>query len=149
MHFFCTILLRNDRLRPGAFGWGESTASEVSNAFYMLTQITPVFGAIIADRKLGRYSVLRVSFGIYLFGAVRLFVSSLPRVFDHGAGPGKFIRSTRSPGIRNCTISFVQSERSSGSWCFRRAQGKSKFPEQIWLQGMPTLVIRSLAADKA
>ena len=82
---------RNDGLRPGAFGWGESTASEVSNAFYVLTQITPVFGAIIADRKLGRYSVLRVSFGIYLLGAVILFVSSLPRVLDHGAGPGIFI----------------------------------------------------------
>ena len=82
---------RNDRLRPGAFGWGESTASEVSNAFYVLTQITPVFGALIADRKLGRYTVLRVSFGIYLLGAAILFVSSLPQVLDHHAGPGIFI----------------------------------------------------------
>lgn len=84
---------RNDSLRPGAFGWGQSTASVVSNAFYVLTQITPVFGAIAADRRLGRYTVLRLTFGIYLMGATILFISSLPRVFDSGAGPGIFIAS--------------------------------------------------------
>ena len=84
---------RNDRLRPGAFGWGQSTASQVSNAFYVLTQITPVFGAIAADRRLGRYTVLRLTFGIYLMGATILFISSLPRVLDSGAGPGLFIAS--------------------------------------------------------
>ncbi|KAL8790862.1 MAG: hypothetical protein Q9195_006187 [Heterodermia aff. obscurata] len=84
---------RNDRLRPGAFGWGQSTASEVSNAFYVLTQVTPVFSAIIADRRLGRYTVLRLTFGIYLLGATILFISSLPRVLDSGAGPGIFITS--------------------------------------------------------
>lgn len=82
---------RNDTLRPGAFGWGQSTASEVSNAFYVLTQVTPVFGAVFADKRLGRYNVLRATFGIYVLGTAILFVSSLPGVLDDGASPGLFI----------------------------------------------------------
>jgi len=55
---------RDDRLRPGALGWGQARASQVSNIFYVLTQATPVFGAIVADKRLGRYGLLCVTFCI-------------------------------------------------------------------------------------
>jgi POT family proton-dependent oligopeptide transporter len=40
---------RHDPLLPGGLGWGQTTASQVLNGFYILTQVTPIVGAIIAD----------------------------------------------------------------------------------------------------
>lgn len=82
---------RHDNLLPGAFDWGQSTATLVSNCFYVLTQAMPIVGALAADKGLGRYSLLVITFAIYLLGTAVLLVSSLPTILDHGAGPGLFV----------------------------------------------------------
>ncbi|KAJ5168601.1 Oligopeptide transporter [Penicillium canariense] len=90
---------RDDPLRPGALGWGQRTASLTSNLFYILTCITPIFGAIAADKWLGRYRLLVVSFAIYLVGTVLLLVSSLPEVLGRKSGGGVFITSIILIGV--------------------------------------------------
>lgn len=35
----------DDALRPGALGWGQARASQVSNVFYILTLLTPIAAA--------------------------------------------------------------------------------------------------------
>ncbi|KAJ5556993.1 hypothetical protein N7494_000908 [Penicillium frequentans] len=69
---------RNDPLHPGALGWGQSRASEVSNAFFILSLLTPIGASLAADKSLGRYNVLCVTFTFYFVGAILLLVSSLP-----------------------------------------------------------------------
>lgn len=77
---------RNDQLRPGALGWGQAKAAQISNVFYIMTLITPIAAALVADRRLGRYKVLSITFFIYLTGSTLLFISSLAAVADHATG---------------------------------------------------------------
>lgn len=77
---------RDSPLRPGALGWGQARASQVSNVFYILTLLTPIAAALVADKRLGRYNALCVTFVIYVVGAALLLVSSLPSMAPHAAG---------------------------------------------------------------
>jgi POT family proton-dependent oligopeptide transporter len=68
---------RNDKLHGGALGWGQSRASQVSNIFYILTLLTPIGASLAADKHLGRFKVLCITFAIYLVGSILLVISSL------------------------------------------------------------------------
>ncbi|CCF36586.1 oligopeptide transporter [Colletotrichum higginsianum] len=63
---------RGDPLRPGALGWGQSRASQVSNVFNIISWLTPMASGIVADKGLGRYRTLCVTFVVYLAGTVLL-----------------------------------------------------------------------------
>ena len=76
---------RDDPLRPGALGWGQARASQVSNVFFILALLTPIAAAVVADRQLGRYKVLCLTFFIYLMGSALLLVSSLPALVPASA----------------------------------------------------------------
>ncbi|EKG09725.1 Oligopeptide transporter [Macrophomina phaseolina MS6] len=84
---------RADPLSPGALGWGQARASKASNVLYVVTQFTPIDGAIIADKRVGRYRLLCLTVRIYLLGAATLFVFSLTAVIDAGVTPAIFITS--------------------------------------------------------
>jgi dipeptide/tripeptide permease len=43
---------------PGALGLGQSTASAISNVFFVFQFLTPLLFAIISDIRLGRYKTL-------------------------------------------------------------------------------------------
>ncbi|KAK6215462.1 hypothetical protein QIS74_08481 [Colletotrichum tabaci] len=77
---------RGDPLRPGALGWGQSRASQVSNVFNIISWLTPMASGIVADKGLGRYRTLCVTFVVYLAGTVLLFVSSLDSLARYSAG---------------------------------------------------------------
>lgn len=77
---------RDDVLRPGALGWGQARASQVSNAFYILALLSPIAAALVADKRLGRYRVLCITFVIYLMGSILLLVSSLPSLTHYSSG---------------------------------------------------------------
>ncbi|KAG6008771.1 hypothetical protein E4U21_003969 [Claviceps maximensis] len=68
---------RHDRLHPGSLGWGQSRASQVSNLFFIVSLLVPIGASLAADRSLGRYKVLCITFACYLAGAVLLVASSL------------------------------------------------------------------------
>lgn len=47
---------------PGALGLGQSSATNISNAFYFFSFLAPIPFAIVSDTWLGRYKTLRISF---------------------------------------------------------------------------------------
>lgn len=83
---------RNDELRPGALGKGQSVATAVSYFFTCWCYATPILGAIVADTYLGRYKTICCGTCIALLGILILFVTSLPDALDHGTGmPGLLV----------------------------------------------------------
>jgi POT family proton-dependent oligopeptide transporter len=53
---------RDDPLRPGALGLGQDIASLMINCFTLVSQVTPLATAAIADSYLGHYKTLRICF---------------------------------------------------------------------------------------
>jgi POT family proton-dependent oligopeptide transporter len=77
---------RDDQLHKGVMGWGQGRASQISNVFFILTLLTPLAASLVADKNLGRFRVLCITFAIYLLGSILLFVSSL-KATASGAAP--------------------------------------------------------------
>ncbi|KAH8801779.1 peptide transporter PTR2-A [Xylogone sp. PMI_703] len=79
---------------PGELGLGQSISTNLYNAFYFFSFLTPLPFAILSDAWLGRYNTLCVSFfplttpvvSLYLCGCIVLFVTSLPELVTR---PGK------------------------------------------------------------
>jgi POT family proton-dependent oligopeptide transporter len=53
---------RGFRAAPGALGLGQSTATSVSNSFFVFSFITPMLFAVVSDMWLGRYNTLVLAF---------------------------------------------------------------------------------------
>ena len=53
---------RDDPLRPGALGLGQNIASMMINSFTLVSQVTPLATAAIADSYLGNYKTLCTCF---------------------------------------------------------------------------------------
>ncbi|KAK5659573.1 hypothetical protein OQA88_775 [Cercophora sp. LCS_1] len=80
---------RGFRAVPGALGLGQSTATSISNGFFVFSFLTPMLFAVISDVWLGRYNTLVVAFCLLICGAATMFATSLPVALDAGAGvPG-------------------------------------------------------------
>ncbi|KAJ7718368.1 putative MFS peptide transporter [Mycena maculata] len=90
---------RDDPLRPGALGLGESTATRLSYLLTFLVYAMSFGGAVVADGWLGRYKTLALFAGIYVVGAFILFATSLPVSLDHGAGIGGLVAAIIIIGI--------------------------------------------------
>jgi POT family proton-dependent oligopeptide transporter len=45
---------------PGALGLGQSTATNVYNAFFLFSFLTPMLFALVSDVWLGRYKTLMI-----------------------------------------------------------------------------------------
>ncbi|EFR02827.1 peptide transporter PTR2-A [Nannizzia gypsea CBS 118893] len=65
---------------PGALGLGQATATNISNAFFFFSFLSPMPFAILSDAWLGRYKTLCLSFSLNICGCLALFVTSLPSV---------------------------------------------------------------------
>ncbi|KAF8202074.1 peptide transporter PTR2-A [Mycena galopus ATCC 62051] len=90
---------RDDPLRPGALGLGETSATRLVYFLTFFVYATSFGGAIVADGWLGRYKSLTVFASIYALGILVLFVTSLPVSLDHGAGLGGLIAAMIIFGI--------------------------------------------------
>lgn len=101
---------RGDTLQRGVFGWGQARASQISNVSYILTLLTPLAASLIADKHLGRFRVLCVTFAIYLVGSVLLVVSSL-EMTDSCATPlfviSLVLIATGMSGVNGLLAAFV------------------------------------------
>ncbi|SPO04646.1 related to H+/oligopeptide symporter [Cephalotrichum gorgonifer] len=62
---------------PGALGLGQSTATAISNGFFVFLFLTPTFFAIVSDTRLGRYRTLLS--GLWFTNIASL--SSIPATF--------------------------------------------------------------------
>ncbi|KAK3290960.1 oligopeptide transporter [Chaetomium fimeti] len=80
---------RNSRAIPGALGLGQSTATAISNSFFVFSFVTPMMFAIASDAWLGRYKTLVVAFCLLICGTFVMFATSLPVALDNNGGvPG-------------------------------------------------------------
>ncbi|KAJ5938296.1 POT family-domain-containing protein [Penicillium verhagenii] len=70
----------------GALGLGQSTATNISNAFSLFYSLVPIPISIVSDAWLGRYKTLWISIIFYLCGCLVQLVTSLPIVLDQGGG---------------------------------------------------------------
>ncbi|KAF2271449.1 MFS general substrate transporter [Westerdykella ornata] len=74
---------------PGALGLGQAMATNMSNAFFLISFLTPMFFAVLSDSKLGRYKTLMLGLACYLVGCVVITATSTPRSLEREAGlPG-------------------------------------------------------------
>ncbi|KAE9973412.1 hypothetical protein EG327_009099 [Venturia inaequalis] len=76
---------------PGALGLGQSTATNIYNAFFLFSFLTPMGFAIVSDVWLGRFKTLMVGLLIYLLGCLLLVFTSLPVALEHGSGLVGFV----------------------------------------------------------
>ncbi|KAE9979842.1 hypothetical protein BLS_009395 [Venturia inaequalis] len=76
---------------PGALGLGQSTATNIYNAFFLFSFLTPMGFAIVSDVWLGRFKTLIVGLLVYLLGCLLLVFTSLPVALEHGSGLIGFI----------------------------------------------------------
>ncbi|CAG8557919.1 9984_t:CDS:2 [Paraglomus occultum] len=78
--------------QPGAIGRGEQAATSINLFFLFFCYSTPLFGAVMADRYLGKYRTIVLFALIYLVGLVVLTVTSIPAAIAKGASlPGLII----------------------------------------------------------
>ncbi|KAJ7747785.1 di/tri peptide transporter 2 [Mycena metata] len=90
---------RDDPLRPGALGLGQSAATRLSYFLTFFVYATSFGGAVVSDGWLGRYKSLTLFASIYAVGVLVLFVTSLPVSLNHGAGLGGLIAAIIIIGI--------------------------------------------------
>lgn len=100
---------------PGALGLGQSMATNIFNAFFLFSFLTPMLFALLSDIYVGRYKSLMAGlvyvestyrigaffprlkslFRLYLIGCLLLLLTSLPVALDRGAGlPGLILAMT-------------------------------------------------------
>lgn len=80
---------RGNHAIPGALDLGQATATNISNAFFLVSFLTPMLFAVVSDTKLGRYKTLMIGLCCYLVGCLVIVVTSIPKSLDKGAGvPG-------------------------------------------------------------
>ncbi|KAK3332275.1 POT family-domain-containing protein [Cercophora scortea] len=84
---------------PGALGLGQATASNIYNAFFLFSFLTPMAFALVADIWLGRYKTLLMGLVLYLLGCLALVTSSLPSSLDAGAGIGGLVAALILVGL--------------------------------------------------
>lgn len=69
---------------PGALGLKQSGATALNGFFTFWCYLTPIFGAIVADQYLGRYSAIFWFSWIYLAGQIILVLTSTPVAISNG-----------------------------------------------------------------
>ncbi|KAL7628061.1 peptide transporter ptr2 [Parahypoxylon ruwenzoriense] len=80
---------RGDYVVAGALDLGQSTATDISNAFLSISFLTPLLFGFISDVWLGRFKTLIIGLGCYACGCLVLTITSLPQSLENGAGvPG-------------------------------------------------------------
>ena len=104
---------------PGALGLGQSMATRIYCAFYILYYTTPTLFAILADSWLGHFTTLIISVVIYSLGCAALTVSSIPSQLDIGWGlPGLILAmaliALGGGGFRAIMVPFIADQYTEG-----------------------------------
>jgi POT family proton-dependent oligopeptide transporter len=105
---------------PGALNLGQATATNISNAFFLVSFLTPMLFAVLSDTRLGRYKTLLLGLGFYLGGCVILVTTSTPKALRDGAGVAGlavcmvFI-ALGAGSIKACYVPFLGDQLNSGN----------------------------------
>ncbi|KAK4614012.1 putative peptide transporter ptr2 [Fulvia fulva] len=127
--------MQNDsesRSPPGALGLGQATATAISNAYLVLSSLTPVPFAIVADLWLGRYRTLVVGLSLVTLGCiVQLATSLVPLRLDAGL-PGLLVSmiliALGTGGVRTTITPFLaEQSRERESCVVENADGTKQF----------------------
>ncbi|KAF1927278.1 MFS general substrate transporter [Didymella exigua CBS 183.55] len=97
---------------PGALGLGQSVATRIYCAFFILYYTAPTLFAIVADSWLGHFTTLVISAIIYCLGCTVLTVSSIPGQLNKGWGlPGLILAmgliALGNGGFRAIMVPFI------------------------------------------
>ncbi|KAI8099711.1 POT family-domain-containing protein [Halteromyces radiatus] len=79
--------------QPGALGRGQQTATALTTFFQFFCYITPIIGAIIADKYWGKYKTILYFSIIYFIGLIILTLTSIPSSIQSGAAFPGFVVS--------------------------------------------------------
>ncbi|PSN66240.1 MFS general substrate transporter [Corynespora cassiicola Philippines] len=90
---------------PGALNLGQATATNISNAFFLVSFLTPMIFAVMSDTKFGRYKTLMAGLACYLVGCIVLVGTSTDRGLNANAGV---------PGLSICMV-FI----AAGAGCVK------------------------------
>ena len=100
---------RAAKLTP--LGLGQAYATAVNQAFSLWCFLTPVFGAVVADQRLGRLKTILYASTIYMAGLLVVLVTSFPTFSQSGALVGlivaMFMIGIGTGGIRPNVNSLV------------------------------------------
>ena len=112
---------------PGALGLGQSLATRLYCAFYILYYTTPTLFAIVADSWLGHFTTLIISVVIYCLGCATLTVSSIPSQLDKGWGlPGLIVAmvliALGGGGFRAIMVPFIADQYTEEKPIIKRLQ---------------------------
>ncbi|KAF3036871.1 peptide transporter ptr2 [Didymella keratinophila] len=104
---------------PGALGLGQSMATRIYCAFFILYYVAPTMFAVIADSWLGHFTTLIISAIIYCLGCAALTVSSIPNQLDKGWGlPGLVLAmgliALGGGGFRAIMVPFIADQYTEG-----------------------------------
>ncbi|CAG8628970.1 4407_t:CDS:2, partial [Diversispora eburnea] len=78
--------------QAGAIGAGQQVATSLSYFFQFFCYITPIFGAILADKYFGRYKTILIFSLIYVLGLIILTVTAIPPAIKaHYSLPGLIV----------------------------------------------------------
>ena len=78
----------------GALGLGSVDASALTNMFTFLAYVIPIFGAIVADTRWGRFKTICVGTAVGAIAHVLLVIPAIPSVLIHPNGSlGAFVIS--------------------------------------------------------
>lgn len=77
----------------GALGMGSVAASATTSTFTFLSYLIPIFGAIVADAKWGRFKTIWVGTLVGIFAHAFLIVPTIPAVINTGHAYIPFIVS--------------------------------------------------------
>ncbi|KAG9236197.1 POT family-domain-containing protein [Amylocarpus encephaloides] len=94
-------------LLPGALNLGQSKATTIQNGFLFFQYLTPLPFAVISDAWIGRYKTMVVSLSLLVIGYIVLFLTSLPRALEHGAGIGGLVTTMFLVGLGQGGLSAV------------------------------------------
>ncbi|RYP40351.1 hypothetical protein DL767_001763 [Monosporascus sp. MG133] len=83
---------RGSRAVPGALGLGQSTATTISNAYFVFMFLTPMFLATLSDAWLGRYRTLLLS----LCRAGDQYVQKKPQMIRQRSGDFAIVDGQRT-----------------------------------------------------
>ncbi|KAK5120443.1 hypothetical protein LTR85_006382 [Meristemomyces frigidus] len=133
----------DDPLRPGAFGLGQSTATNLSYTFSFLLYTMPLFAGWTIDCYFGRVKGLLVYMAIYLVGLFLLLTTSLPPSLEAGAGlPGWIVAIV----LISIGLGGVKSSMSP----LLEADQYTNFQDKVVTRpnGKRVLVVRDLSIDR-
>ncbi|KAI0024491.1 peptide transporter PTR2 [Xylariomycetidae sp. FL0641] len=78
--------------QSGALGKGQNTSTAITLLNQFVAYVMPLFGAYVADAKLGRYKTIHIAIAVSILAHIILVVSSVPPVITNPSGSlGAFI----------------------------------------------------------